>query len=100
MGSTKIDPEQFLIKEPTVVVREVGDEAFLVHAEAILHLNPLAAALWKLLDQPCSIRQAVDLLHTVYPEASRQQLDKDVELLFAQMLGKNLLQTVDLGEQF
>lgn len=68
--------------------REVGAEIFLVHPDGVqIHnLNPTAAALWRLLEEPLTARDMVDILQTAFPIIAMAKLEADVGLVLSQFL--------------
>lgn len=65
-------------QNPDVTVRKEGDEVLLIDAEGgVCRLNETADALWRLLGEPTSLRQAAADLQTAFPEAPRKQIESD-----------------------
>lgn len=73
--------------------RMTDGELFLVDSseQAIYHLNAVGTGLWRLLDGACDIDEAVAILHEAFPEAGREQVERDVAQLVASLLARGLL---------
>lgn len=69
---------------PGVILRAVDDDLFLVKPgqEAVFHLNPVAASLWRLLDRPTTMAAASETLSRVFPLADARLVKRDVRTLF------------------
>lgn len=69
---------------PGVYLKRVDGDLFLIRHEqdGVFHLNPIAAALWCLLEHPATIEEAVSVLHDAFPEADPRQIKRDVRSLF------------------
>lgn len=80
-----LNQDLLLRRNPAVRMRTVDGEVFLTDAEGwgIHHLNASGAGLWRLLEQPVTTREAVDVMAAAFPAVSRQMLEQDVSDLFA-----------------
>jgi hypothetical protein len=74
------DPDVTVARCPGVAVRRLGGSAFLWQAggTAIWQLNPVAAAVWALLEIPGSAREIAETLAEVFPEVPMAVLLDDV----------------------
>ncbi|MEX2008742.1 MAG: PqqD family protein, partial [Dongiaceae bacterium] len=81
------------VRRPDVAVRELDHELFLVGADnrSIYHLNPIAAALWRLLDEPMPVQEAAGVLCEAFPEIDAARIEGDVGALFADLVERGLL---------
>jgi len=75
-------------RHPKTQFREVGAEIFLVHPDGVqIHnLNPMAAALWRLLEDPITGREMADVLQAAFPIMAMGKVEADVKLVLAQFL--------------
>lgn len=73
-----------LVQSPDVSLRAIDGDLFLIPASenGVFHLNPTAAGLWRLLEQPISMRSAVDVLRAAFPEADPRRIKRDVRVVF------------------
>lgn len=71
----------------------VEDEVFLVIPEGqeIVHLDRLAAALWRLLEEPSTLNALVDTFATAFPEMPVAQLRADVLSALGEMQEQEIL---------
>lgn len=76
-------------RHPDVQFREVGDEVFLIHpdGEQIYNLNPMAAALWRLLQNPITGREMAEVVTTAFPILSPAKVEGDVRTVLGELLG-------------
>lgn len=74
-----------------IVARDVDDETFLVTRRTIEHLNPPAARVWRALELPRDRRELYATLRAVYPTASHQRLNADLNLLLRALEKKQLI---------
>ena len=84
---------QLFVQNPNVTARGKGDAVFLANPEdgTVFHLNATGAALWRLLEEPTSERQAATDLHIVFPDVPREQIEDDVEDLFDDLVDEGLV---------
>lgn len=81
-------------RHPGVQFREVGDEIFLVHpdGEQIYNLNPMAAALWRLLDNsitgPMTGRDMADVVISAFPMMAMAKVEGDIKAVLTELLAK------------
>jgi hypothetical protein len=78
---------------PWVEAREVGNEFFLAapRAGTIHHLDPMASAAWRILDQPRSSEEVVRLFQAAFPDAPRRKIAKDVGRLIESLEERGLI---------
>jgi hypothetical protein len=84
-------------RSPHVAVRAVQDDLFLWHATeySYFHLNPVARAIWSLLEEPISGQDIADLLAEVFPDATPAQIATDVANLLGAFEGESLIVPAD-----
>ncbi|MCR4378741.1 MAG: PqqD family protein [Rhodospirillales bacterium] len=77
-------------RHPGAQFREVGDEIFLVHpdGEQIYNLNPMAAALWRLLKNPMTGRAMAEVVITAFPMLAMAKVEGDVKAVLTELLAK------------
>jgi len=82
-----------LRRNPAVRMQRVDGEMFLTDAEGwgIHHLNASGAGLWRLLEQPVSAREAVDVMAEAFPAVARKTLERDVSGLFAALYAQGFV---------
>lgn len=92
-GAAAGAPPSRLRRNPRVVEEAVDHDVFLVNpdSEAIYQLNPVGAALWRLLAEPIGTAQAVDVLHAAFPDVARSQIENDVAELIADLVARGLV---------
>jgi hypothetical protein len=73
-----------LRQNPAVRLHEVDGDIFLADAKgtAIHQLNPLGAAVWRLLAEAASEADAVEVLHRAFPAVDRRVIERDLATLF------------------
>ena len=89
MNAPLIDFETSLLaRHAGVQFREVGDEIFLVHPDGkqIHNLNPMAAALWRLLEQPLTARDMADVVQAAFPIMAPAKVEEDVKQVVMDLL--------------
>jgi len=75
-----------------VMVREVGDELFLVDPQGTIHkLDQMASAAWRALSVPRSGDAIVALFQAAFPNASKRRIAKDIADLLALLLKRHLI---------
>ena len=76
-----------------VVRRDLGSTAFLVNPRrtTIYHLNPVGAAVWKLLGHSVKRDELVRLLHLRFPSVKRGVIAKHVNALLDRLLAAELI---------
>jgi len=77
-------------RHPGVQFREVGDEIFLVHpdGERIFNLNPMAAALWRLLENPITGRGMAEVVMTAFPIMAPAKIEGDIQAILGALLAQ------------
>lgn len=80
-------------RSPQVAVREVQDDLFLWHAaeHSYFHLNPVARAIWALLEEPIRGQDIVDLLVEVFADIAPDQIAADVANLLGAFEAESLI---------
>jgi len=74
-----------ILRHPQTIFREVDEDVFLVHPDGvtIYNLNPTAAAIWRLMDQPnneaLSGMEMAEILSAAFPVISLERLQSDVK---------------------
>ena len=82
-----------LKRNPDIVAREIDNTVFLVgiHNDSVFHLNMIGAAIWKLLAEPASEAETVDVLTEAFPDVPADQVRKDVKRLFRDLEQRNFV---------
>ena len=80
-------------RNPDVVETAVDRELFLANPDnqAICHLNAIGTALWRLMAEPIGVEQAIGLLHEAFPDVPREQIERDVNALVADLTARGLV---------
>jgi hypothetical protein len=75
----------------------IGGTLYLADAEgrAIHRMDPLAAAIWTLIDEPMSAADLVDLTVEAFPDAAPDQVVSDIERLLSRLYMLGLIETLD-----
>jgi Coenzyme PQQ synthesis protein D (PqqD) len=55
------------------------------------HLDPMASAAWRILDQPRSSEEVVRLFQAAFPDAPRRKIAKDVGRLIESLEDRGLI---------
>lgn len=81
-------------RSPHVAVREVQDDLFLWHATeySYFHLNPVARAIWAMLEEPISGQDIADLLSEFFQDVAPAQIAADVASLLGAFESESLVQ--------
>ena len=76
-----------------VIVRTIGEGLFLSDPEgrAIHRMDPLAAAIWDLLETPATAEEIVSLLSEAFPDADPARMGRDVAALLSGMAAAGLI---------
>ena len=82
---------------PGVVQREVDDVVFLVKSgdESVFHLNALGAAVWRLLAEPTSIDEVMEILSSAFPDVEVELIEADVTKLIRRLDRRGLVARSD-----
>ena len=80
---------------PGVYLKRVDGDLFLIRHEqdGVFHLNPIAAALWCLLEHPATIEEAIGVVCDAFPEADPRQINRDVRKLFDRLHRAGLIRS-------
>lgn len=80
-------------RRPDLPSTEVEDEVFLVIPEGqeIVHLDRMAAALWRLLEEPSTLNALVDTFASAFPDIPIAQLRADVLAALGEMEEQEVL---------
>ncbi|UCH73909.1 MAG: PqqD family peptide modification chaperone [Rhodospirillales bacterium] len=80
-------------RRPGVRERLVDGDLFLVDGagQAIYHLNPVGAGLWRLMDGSCGSDEVVSLLQEAFPDVEQGVIARDVATITADLLSRGLL---------
>ena len=86
-------------QSPAVVLHAVDDDLFLVdpRTQSIYHLNLVGAGLWRLLEQPSTAAQAIDVLRAAFPSADPERIEGDVTALLDDLLANDLIVAQNAG---
>lgn len=77
-----------IMRHPEVEFREMGDEIYLVHpdGEQMYNLNPMAAALWRLIEEPMTMADMSEIVHTAFPIMAENKVKEDVKTAMSELL--------------
>jgi hypothetical protein len=80
------------------MLRVVDGEGFLLDAaqRRIHHLNLIALAVWRLLEEPQTVRGIAAVLMLAFPEAAAQDVSRDAKTLVAMLLKEQLAERIVL----
>jgi Coenzyme PQQ synthesis protein D (PqqD) len=80
-----------------LILRVVDDHGFLLDARQrrIHHLNPTALAVWRLMQDPQTIRGIGRVLKLAFPEVSERDIKRDTRLLVKELLKEGLAERVE-----
>jgi hypothetical protein len=80
-------------RDPSVRATELEDEAFLVRRDrdAILRLNPTAAALWRALAQPAGRDDLAALFADAFPDEPPDRLAADLDRALAALAADGMI---------
>ncbi|MDP6346024.1 MAG: PqqD family protein [Alphaproteobacteria bacterium] len=75
----------------------VEDEAFLILPDSgdLFHLDRLALALWRALEEPADDDELVDLFADVFPDTPRETIKADLDRSLNSLLAGGLIHPVD-----
>ena len=85
---------QIFCHRPGLDTRLVEEDAFVITRTTIKHLNPTAAIVWLLLDEPTTRHDLLTVLKTNYPGVSWQRLSADLGKLLNKLLQSNLIRII------
>ncbi|MDH5490083.1 MAG: PqqD family protein [Rhodospirillaceae bacterium] len=83
-----------ILRHPQTIFREVDEDIFLVHPDGttIYNLNPTAAAIWRLMDQPIEEalngEEMAEVLSAAFPVISLERLQTDVKNVLSELLNE------------
>jgi hypothetical protein len=82
-----------LVQRPGTVVRTIGAALYLAGPEgrAIQRMDPIAAAIWEILESPASQSEIAALLAEVFPGTEPVRIAEDVDRLIGQLVGAGLV---------
>jgi hypothetical protein len=68
-------------------MQEMDGEVFLANENngSIYHLNAIGSALWRMLEDPCSLETIIKLFINAFPDQSRKDLNQDIKALINQL---------------
>jgi hypothetical protein len=93
LGRVRLSAARYT-QTPGVTLRTVDDDVFLVKPDqAVFHLNPVAAGLWQLLEQPTTMATAIDALRQVFPTTNVRVVKRDVHKVFDALRRAELVRT-------
>jgi hypothetical protein len=86
-----------LRQDPMAVLREVEGEVFATNRDLtrILHLNEGTVRIWKILEEPTSEAEAVEILHMAFPDVSVAEIEADTQKAFLNLKRAGLVTVVD-----
>lgn len=80
-------------RNPDVSITEVEKDLFLVVPESdkIVHLDDLTSSLWRLLEQPTTQAEMIEVLIAAFPEAQPVQIREDLERILAELKAEGVI---------
>ncbi|MBV1867923.1 MAG: PqqD family protein [Marinosulfonomonas sp.] len=86
-------PDLALRQISTAQLRQLGGEHFATNQSLtrVLHLNEGAVRIWKLLEQPTSETDAIEILHTAFPDAPLDEIQADTQNTIRDLKSAGLL---------
>lgn len=74
-------------RAPDITPRQIDDSLFAAvpTTNTIHHLDPMAAAVWRALEQPRTLREIVELFAAAFPEVEREVLRRDLRAVLGRM---------------
>jgi hypothetical protein len=87
-------PEKAMIhRRPGAHARERDGQAFLTDAEelVIFHLNATGTAIWRLLEQPASFGEIIDIFAAGFPDRDPEELATDLSRLIRDLAASGLV---------
>lgn len=74
---------QQYVQAQGVTETQAGDDSFLADGTgmAIFRLNPISAAIWRLLEEPTDLKEVVSILASAFPDVGPDQIAGDCEQL-------------------
>jgi len=81
------------VRAPDIAARQVDDSFFAAvpTTNTIHYLDPLAAAVWRALEQPRTLRDLVELFAAAFPDVEREVLRRDLRAVLGRMRRAELL---------
>jgi Coenzyme PQQ synthesis protein D (PqqD) len=88
----------YIRRRKGLLLRVVDGEGFLLDAaqRRIHHLNLIALAVWRLLEEPQTVRGIAAVLMLAFPEADAQDVSRDAKTLVAMLLKEELAERIAL----
>jgi hypothetical protein len=95
-----VSSEQYWRRNGYVAIRRMGEDTFLWHAahQSYFRLNPVAAAVWTLLDAPDSAFGLAETLSEAFPEEDPARIVDDVALLLGALAEERLIAPAEAAE--
>jgi hypothetical protein len=86
-------------QQHAVTLHALDDDLFLVDPrdQSIYHLNLVGAGLWRLLREPSTAAQAVEVLQVAFPGTEPERIASDARALLADLLANDLIVVHDAG---
>jgi hypothetical protein len=74
--------------------RQIGDSLFLANAAtgAMYRVNQTVAALWRLLEEPHSVEEAVRVFHDAFPNESLARVHEHVWTMVRDLIEEQMLE--------
>jgi hypothetical protein len=82
-----------------VALHDLDGELFLVDPrdQSIYHLNLVGAGLWRLLREPSTAAEAIDVLRAAFPSVDSRRIEHDVTTLLGDLLANDLIVAHDVA---
>ena len=84
-------------RSPGATWRQLRDSMFLTSAErgAVYRANETAQALWRLLADPVTIAEAVEVFRAAFPREPAEEVARAIEEAFGELSDEGLIEEVD-----
>ena len=83
-----------LMRSDVMESREVEEELFVASRGPgrVYHMNQIAGAIWRALEQPMTERELVDLFAEAFPDQTRAKLESDIGSFVRDLVSKGLIE--------
>lgn len=84
------------VRNPKVAERIIDDSSFLVDTEndTVFYLNTISTGIWKILKDPTSLSDTINIVQQAFPDLPSNKIEKDVSKLIKKMHSRNLIHIV------
>lgn len=87
-------------RNSTIGFTVVDDETFLIEPESqeVFYLDPVSSALWRLLEEPRTAEEMVELFVAAFPDRPAEEISRDIAAATADLLARGLAVLCPKGE--